>query len=145
MFLLRILDYFQLDIAIDINFFMHYTISNTIYQYIDINILKVLPCTVYIASDIGVILGNPSISISIRICTVILFKHMKLCRWFSFVSMPMFELNTKICGTEILPEFHQLLWGRAYIMSSRAVNENSRKFWQYSEKAPIEQAISTGV
>ena len=44
-----------------------------------------------------------------------------------------------------IPEFQQLLWARAHIMSSRAVNENSRKFWQYSEKAPIEQAISTGV
>ena len=52
------------------------------------------------SSAIGVILGNPSISVSIRICIIILLKHSKHFRWFSFVSILMFELNTKMSGTE---------------------------------------------
>ena len=52
------------------------------------------------ASAIGVILGNPSISVSIRICIIILLKHSKHFRWFSFVSILMFESNTKMSGTE---------------------------------------------
>ena len=51
-------------------------------------------------SNRSYILGNPSISVSIRICIIILLKHSKHFRWFSFVSILMFELNTKMSGTE---------------------------------------------